>query len=198
MAAKRTKPKGAETLARVVSHPLRIEALSILVERAASPKELAAELGSPVGNVSYHVRELQRIGMIELVGEKKRRGAIEHFYRAIHHPTWDTGEWAKLSPAEREAMSAWVVQLMLADAVKALAAGTFDARDDRHLSRTEMLVDERGWEELVEIHEKGLRAILALQARCGKRLAKADGEGAINAVASLSCFELPLPPPPAP
>jgi DNA-binding transcriptional ArsR family regulator len=198
VAARTKKRKGADqTLAKVVSHPLRIEALSILVERPASPKELAAELGSPVGNVSYHVRELERIGMIELVEEKKRRGAIEHFYRAIRHPMLDTGEWEKLSPAEREAMSAWVVQLMLADAVKALGAGTFDARGNRHLSRTEMLVDEKGWEELVEIQEKGLRAILALQARCGKRLAKADGEGAINAVAALSCFELPPRPPTA-
>jgi DNA-binding transcriptional ArsR family regulator len=191
--ARKTKvAKGAEqTLARVVAHPLRIEALSILFEHAASPKELAAELGSPVGNVSYHVRELQRIGMIELVDEKKRRGAIEHFYRAVSYPMLDTEEWEKLNPAEREVMSAWVVQLMLTDAVKAFGAGTFDARGDRHLSRTEMEVDEKGWDELVQIQEKALRATLAVQARCAKRLAKADGEAPINAVSAQTCFELP-------
>jgi DNA-binding transcriptional ArsR family regulator len=198
VAAKRKNRKGAtQTLANVVAHPLRIEALSILAERPASPKELAAELGTPVGNISYHVRELERIGMIELVEEKKRRGAIEHFYRAVHYPMMDASEWEKLNPAEREVMSVWIVQLTLADAVKALGAGTFDARGNRHLSRTDMLVDERGWEELVEIQAKALRAVLAVRARNAKRLAKADGEGAICAVASMSCFELPEPPPTA-
>jgi DNA-binding transcriptional ArsR family regulator len=196
VAAKRKRRKGENpTLAQVVAHPLRIEALSILTERPASPKELAAELGSPVGNISYHVRELQRIGMIELVEEKKRRGAIEHFYRAVHHPMLDASEWKELSPAKREVMSVWIVQLMLADAVKALGGGTFDARGDRHLSRTDMLVDEKGWEELVEIQAKTLRAVLAVRERNAKRLAKADGEGAISVVAWMSCFELPEPPP---
>jgi DNA-binding transcriptional ArsR family regulator len=196
VAAKRKKRKGeSQTLAQAVAHPLRIEALSILTERPASPKELAAELGSPVGNISYHVRELERIGMIELVEEKKRRGAIEHFYRAVHYPMVDAPEWEKLSPARREAMSVWIVQLMLTDAVKALDAGTFDARGDRHLTRTDMLVDEKGWEELIEIQAKALRAVLAVRERNAKRLAKADGEGAISVVASMSCFELPGPPP---
>lgn len=196
MAAKRKKRKGAtQTLASVVAHPLRIEALSILAERPASPKELAAELGTPVGNISYHVRELERIGMIELVDEKKRRGAIEHFYRAVHYPMVDVPEWEKLSPAKREVMSVWIVQLMLADAVKAFGAGTFDARGNRHLSRTDMLVDERGWEELVEIQAKAFYAVQAVRERNAKRLAKVHGEGAISAVASLSCFELPDPPP---
>ncbi len=116
-----------QTAGAVVAHPLRIAALSILAERPASPKELAAELGSPVGNISYHVRELERLGMIELVDEKKRRGAIEHFYRAVQYPMLDVPEWEKLSPAKREVMSVWIVQLMLADAVKALGA--------RHLRR---------------------------------------------------------------
>ena len=69
MAAKRRKPKGSnETVAQAVAHPLRIEALSILTERAASPKELAAELGLPVGNISYHVRELEREMELHLPG----------------------------------------------------------------------------------------------------------------------------------
>ena len=195
MAAKRKKSEGADqTLARAVAHPLRIEALSILTERPASPKELAAELGAPVGNISYHVRELERLGMIELVEEKKRRGAIEHFYRAVQYPMMDAPEWEKLKPAKRRVMSVWIVQLMFADAFKALRAGTFDARGNRHLSRTDMRVDERGWEELVEIQAKALRAVLAVRERNAKRLAKADGEGAIDAVAWMSCFELPEPP----
>src|SRR5690348_6136 len=75
VASKSRQLKGVgETLAQVVAHPLRVRALSILTERPASPKELAAELDAPLANVSYHVHELDNAGLIELVDEKRRRG----------------------------------------------------------------------------------------------------------------------------
>jgi DNA-binding transcriptional ArsR family regulator len=67
---------------KALAHPVRVRALAILVEREASPSELADELGEPLGNVSYHVRLLHDLGLIELVSTTPRRGAIEHHYRA--------------------------------------------------------------------------------------------------------------------
>jgi DNA-binding transcriptional ArsR family regulator len=180
-----------ETLVKVVAHPLRVQALSILSERPASPKELAAELGSPVGNVSYHVRELEQVGLIELVDEKKRRGAVEHFYRAIARPLLSAKEWERLSLDDRQGFSTWVIQLLIVDASQALAAGTFDARGDRHLSRTPLLVDEEGWRQLVEIKASALEAVLEVQAASANRLAAADGEEGIPTVAAMTLFELP-------
>jgi DNA-binding transcriptional ArsR family regulator len=52
----------------------------------ASPKELATQLGEKLGNVSYHVRILVRLGLIELVRETPRRGAVEHHYRSAPRP----------------------------------------------------------------------------------------------------------------
>lgn len=192
MATRRRESKSVdERLVQVVAHPQRVQALSILSERVASPKELAAELGSPVGNISYHVRELEDAGMIELVEEKKRRGAIEHFYRAISGPNMDNKEWEALNPDDRMRVSAWIIQLVLADASHALTAGTFDARDDRHLSRTPMLVDERGWRELVEIKANALEAVLEVRATSAARLSAADGEEGIPTVAAMTLFEMP-------
>jgi DNA-binding transcriptional ArsR family regulator len=181
-----------ETLVKVVAHPLRVQALSVLTERPASPKELAAELGAPVGNVSYHVRELEEVGLIELVDEKKRRGAVEHFYRAIARPMLSAEEWEQLSLDDRQGFSAWIIQLLLADATQALAAETFDARSDRHLSRTPMLVDEEGWRELVEIHATALKATLEVQAASAERMSKADDDDeGIPTIAALTFFEMP-------
>ena len=67
---------------KALAHPLRVRALAILTEREASPSELAEELDEPLGNVSYHVRLLHDLGLIELVRTTPRRGAIEHHYRA--------------------------------------------------------------------------------------------------------------------
>jgi DNA-binding transcriptional ArsR family regulator len=68
---------------KALSHPLRVRILSILGARVASPTQLAEETGEPLGNVSYHVRTLAGLGLIELVSTVPRRGVLEHRYRAV-------------------------------------------------------------------------------------------------------------------
>jgi DNA-binding transcriptional ArsR family regulator len=188
----RQRRAAERTLVQAISHPLRVQALSILVERAASPKEIAAELEVPVGNISYHVAELEEIELVELVEEKQRRGAIEHFYRAVRRPLLTGRDWEKLSLGKREKLSAWVIQLILADAMLAVEEGTMDARRDRHLSRVPLTVDEAGWGELIEIQEEALRAILAVRSASAERLAAAgDAAEGVPASASMLCFEMP-------
>jgi DNA-binding transcriptional ArsR family regulator len=69
-------------IAQALAHPLRARALAILVERTASPKELARELSVPLTHISYHVRTLAELGVIRLERTTPRRGAVEHHYRA--------------------------------------------------------------------------------------------------------------------
>jgi DNA-binding transcriptional ArsR family regulator len=191
--ASKTQQRNAvdQSLVKVVAHPVRVQALSILAERPASPKEIAAELDAPVGNVSYHVRELEQVGLIELVDEKKRRGAVEHFYRAITRPMLGDEEWEKLSVDERTGMGAWVIQLILADASQAIGAETLGARNDAHLSRVPLLLDEEGWRELVAIQAEALQATFEVQAASAERLNEAEGAESFPATASMMCFEMP-------
>jgi predicted ArsR family transcriptional regulator len=75
-----------ERLARANTHPLRVsilEVLSIDRGRILSPKDLSLELQSPLSTVNYHVTELRKSGLVEVVDEQQVRGAIEHFYRAV-------------------------------------------------------------------------------------------------------------------
>ena len=75
-----------ELLARANTHPLRVSILEVLGlddGRTLSPKDLSLELQAPLSTVNYHVTELRRSGLVEIVDERQVRGAIEHFYRAI-------------------------------------------------------------------------------------------------------------------
>ena len=75
-----------ERLARANTHPLRVSILEVLgidSGRVLSPKDLSLELRSPLSTVNYHVTELRRSGLVEVVEEHQVRGAIEHFYRAV-------------------------------------------------------------------------------------------------------------------
>src|SRR3954452_5598430 len=77
-------PVDWERLARATVHPFRVSILEILgIEggRVLSPSDLSQELQIPLSNTNYHVTELAKGGLIELVRERQVRGATEHFYR---------------------------------------------------------------------------------------------------------------------
>ena len=77
-------PVNWERLARATAHPLRVSILEILAidgGRVLSPSDLSRELQIPLSNTNYHVTELAKAGLIELVRERQVRGATEHFYR---------------------------------------------------------------------------------------------------------------------
>lgn len=61
--------------------PLRRQLLEELRE-PASATELAARLGLPRQRLNYHVRALERAGLVELVAERQRRGCTERVLRA--------------------------------------------------------------------------------------------------------------------
>src|ERR1700761_1014011 len=76
-------PVDWERLARATAHPLRVSILEILGidgGRVLSPSDLSRELQIPLSNTNYHVTELAKSGLIELVRERAVRGATEHFY----------------------------------------------------------------------------------------------------------------------
>jgi predicted ArsR family transcriptional regulator len=77
-------PLDWEHLARATAHPLRISILEILGMdggRTLSPSDLCQELQIPLSNTNYHVTELAKAGLIEMVRQRQVRGATEHFYR---------------------------------------------------------------------------------------------------------------------
>ena len=76
-------------LLKALAHPLRAKALPLFAEGAVSPVQVARQLDVDVSHLAYHIRVLRKLGLIELVETRQRRGALEHFYRATDH---DSGE----------------------------------------------------------------------------------------------------------
>ena len=65
--------------------PLRRAVLEALSEAPASATEVAGALGESRQRVNYHVRALEREGLVELVEERARRGCTERVMRASCH-----------------------------------------------------------------------------------------------------------------
>src|SRR5215211_7462044 len=117
-----------EKLVKALNHPVRVKALTILAERIASPTEIANEIEVPLSHVSYHVRVLDELGMIEIVEEEPVRGAVKHFYKAVQRPYLDTDEMAQLDPHVRTSFAVYVFEALIKDASESLSTGTFIAR----------------------------------------------------------------------
>ncbi|NEA31114.1 helix-turn-helix domain-containing protein [Streptomyces sp. SID13031] len=66
---------------RAALSPLRRQLLELLQE-PASGTQLAATLELPRQRVNYHLRELEKAGLVELVEERQRRGCVERILRA--------------------------------------------------------------------------------------------------------------------
>jgi DNA-binding transcriptional ArsR family regulator len=151
--------------------------LMMLNQKVASPIELAREIDESLGTVSYHIRLLADLGCIELVRTEPRRGAVEHYYRAIARPEFSDRDWVQLPPSARRSISDAVLAQIWRDVARAVEQDSFDARDDRHLSRTPLVLDQQGWEDLNELLVDVVARALEIESQSAGRLQEAGAEG---------------------
>jgi DNA-binding transcriptional ArsR family regulator len=156
---------------KALSHPLRVSIVAILQERTASPVQLAELLDARLGVVSYHVRALERFGLIKLVRTNSVRGAVEHHFRAHERPTISDAGWAAAAPVAKQAFLSSFLQQVSAYTNAAAAAGGFD-RPDAHCTCTVPKLDGKGWTQLAKACEQLLAKIDTIAAEAAKRTAK--------------------------
>ena len=177
MTQTRTSPEGiTQQLAKALAHPLRVRILTSLHKGISSPNQLSQELGEPLGNVSYHVKTLLEYDCVELVKTEPRRGAVEHFYRATERAFFSASDWEKIPASARKGISGSVLEMIGHDASEALIAGSIDARTDSHVSRTPLVIDEKGWTELTELLSDTLNRAIEIQEESATRLAEGKAD----------------------
>lgn len=159
-----------QRLVKAIGHPLRMRILAALSEHEASPRELSDAFGESLGVVSYHVRILLDLKCVELVRTTPRRGAVEHHYRAIERPYFSDADWARLPLPVKRTISQGTLSEIWRDVGAALDAETFDSRDDRHVSWTNLTLDDQGWAELNDILGAVIEDALEIQAESLARL----------------------------
>ena len=156
---------------------MRARILMILNERVASPNEIAELIDERLPNVSYHVRALLELGCIELVDTAQRRGAIEHYYKAVVRPFFTDSDWKRIPRSGRQAISDTALQVIWQDVADAVKAGTFDARPDRYLTHSPMVLDEEGWSELHRVMSEAFAEAEKIESDSARRLKKSNESG---------------------
>src|SRR5947209_16576577 len=160
------------------------------MDREASPSQLAEELNAPLGNVSYHVRILDNLGLIKLTRKKPRRGAIEHYYQARGRARVSDSAWSEVPGIVKEAFVDSTLRRVASYITQAASIGGFD-RADAHLTRAPVTVDEQGFSELAAAFHRLHDEVHAIHERSAERLRKADHANEVHAGAVLMLFEAP-------
>ncbi len=181
-------------LAKVFAEPLRIRILAVLNAREMSPKQFHEEFGGgSLSRVSRHFDLLVEYGWLHLTRTKtggKRRGAVEHFYRATGPAVFDERIWPDLPRSMKEMVSARIFEELGERVRAAMERETIDARDDRHFTWTPLRLDQQGWENTITRFDDLFRWIFEEQERADARLAE-TGEAPIPMTVALAAFESP-------
>lgn len=173
-------------LAAAMSHPTRVHAMSILLERTASPRQIADQIDERLNNVTYHVNQLRKLGCIELVRTERAHGGrvLERFYRATRRLYFDEDAWQTLGEKERIGLAGTTLRMISEDIASSMAAGTLFSHD-AHICRSPMVVDEEGWHEVTKVIERATEELFEVEARIAARTAHGDPANVHSKVALL-------------
>lgn len=175
-------------LVRAISHPLRVQILQVLNERDASPNEMVSLLGSPLGNIAYHTRVLEKCGCVEVVRTEQRRGAIEHYFRAVPRSYVGHQDWRKVPRSVRSTITATSVESFFQRLTAAYESGTLDDRDDTTLSWMSVAVDDQGRREVTEILAEAAARLQGVHQRSVER-STGSGDEPTSLIVGLAAFE---------
>ncbi|MPM10516.1 hypothetical protein SDC9_56848 [bioreactor metagenome] len=136
---------------KVISDPFRFKILVLFNEESGSltVKQMAVKLKEVPSKVHYHVKELERIGVLEIVETKEKGGIIEKFYL----PTAEIFKIKKdigiLEEDEYEKASENLISIMHEDFLESMKSKTKGEKKQLNYGLT-YLTDEEV-EELTEL-----------------------------------------------
>jgi DNA-binding transcriptional ArsR family regulator len=119
--------------ADLLLHPVRLRIVkAFLGDRALTTSQLAAELGDvPAGSLYRHVAKLTRAGVLQIVAERRVRGAVERTYTLrLLAAQIQPSEALTMTPEEHKQAFLLYVAGLLADFDRYLAAGPPDPVHD--------------------------------------------------------------------
>lgn len=185
----------SQRLAKALAHPVRVRILIETNKRPMSATEFSKRTNGEVSptKANRHFKYLERLNCLELVEERKggrRRGGKEKIYRALQRSLFDESSWSLLPGSLQNEVTREVFTAYVERVAEALAAGTIDTRQDRHLTWTAMHYDQQAWDELTERMNELFWFSLELRVQAALRMIQ-SGEEPIPVTVALACFESP-------
>jgi DNA-binding transcriptional ArsR family regulator len=107
---------------RALADTLRIRIIEALMPEALTITQLGARLDEAPAKILYHIRELEKVGLVALVEKREKGGNLEKYYRAIAENISISSTFIRSAPldATLEPIQKWLIY-MQQDVLDALA-----------------------------------------------------------------------------
>lgn len=183
-----------ERLAPVLADDVCLQIVTELNRRDMSVTQFHREFGgASIGGIRTRFKRLEKAGWLKKVNEQtggRRRGTLEHFYRATAPAMLGDSAWED-PPDSLRATHSWRVFDGFCDKVlEAMRADSFDARLDRYVTLSFLHLDQQGWANVIAGVESLNAFILDEQESAKARIEKSDEKQFVVTVA-LAAFETP-------
>lgn len=183
-----------QRVSKVFADPVCLKIVAELNLRAMSPTQFYREFGgASKSGIHYRFHLLTELGWLRKIQQKSggtRRGAREQFFRATGPAVFDTASWSAVPNSAKATYSWTIFEQMSEQFSNAMKAGAIDARLDRHLSWSLLLLDQRGWENVIAELDALFAFVLKEQDAAKLRVAD-TGEKVIRMTVALAGFESP-------
>lgn len=143
------------------------------VRQGLVPGEFYVNHQQALSLASYHFRELEKEGCVEVSEVIPRRGAAEHIYKGVG-----------------KGMTRASVQGLIARTEGAIRSGTFDKKTGRLLHWSSLHMDEDGWGELSDVLAEALEKAEGVRKTAEERL-RETGKAGFPATFAILSFESP-------
>jgi DNA-binding transcriptional ArsR family regulator len=156
-------------LIKALAHPVRIQVLKAIEDGHSTPSDIARVIDEPLPNVSYHIRTLAKLELIQLSDTTHVRGAVQHHYRAVGRIGISDQAWAEVPADVQTQIVADSLTTITNAAREAVLTGGF-AREDAILLRLPMTMDQEGVAELSGLAADFVKAAAKIEKAASKRL----------------------------
>ena len=167
-----------QALIKAQAHPIRMHILDILSEGPNTPMRMQARMPEISLNlVSYHVKFLAKLGLIELIAEPKRGNLKEHLYRARERQHLTNEDWEQIDPSQRSPVTSVIMRIVSEDINRGMAEGKLDLLPDNHISRSPLELDQQGWQKVSAVLDDTLETILEAHSESKHRASYGESKG---------------------
>lgn len=182
--------QGKASLAKLLSHPTRVQILAAAHRQAISPSEFARAHGQTVSSVAQHFKKLAAYGAIELVREEPVRGSVKHMYVGTKRGILTATDWQTLPESVQSDLAGAGLQDFVGVTVHAIETGSFTDREDFVFTWDELNLDETAWTTLNQMLKLLWTRAASLEEEAAVRRSQNGDEG-MKAILGLAAYEAP-------
>jgi DNA-binding transcriptional ArsR family regulator len=184
--------QGKASLAKLLSHPTRVQILAAAHRQAISPSEFARSHGQTVSSVAQHFKKLAAYGAIELVRTEPVRGSVKHMYVGTKRGILTATDWQTLPESVQSDLAGAGLQDFVSVTVHAIETGSFTDREDFVFTWDELDLDETSWKTLNQMLKLLWKRASSLEEESAVRREQ-NGDQGMKAILGLAVYEAPKP-----